>query len=68
MPDFTPIARFEIEYGLDEYGEMVISEAWVNLFGDGGVPMIVKAGMLQMAQQSLVAESFGLDKEDDERD
>jgi hypothetical protein len=49
-----PTARVTLEYGLTESGESVMSECWENLADpDELVPMITKAGMLTMAQQTL---------------
>lgn len=66
MDRVVPTARFTMTNYLAEDGEMMVCEYWENLTGEGEVPMVMKVGMLGMAQQSLVAESFGFDEEDDE--
>ena len=60
-----PTARLTIEYGLDDEGESIMAEQWENLADpDYTVPMITKAGMLAMAQQSLTYYALGLDEDD----
>lgn len=61
-----PTARLTIEYGLDDEGESIMAEQWENLADpDYTVPMITKAGMLAMAQQTLTYYALGMDDDDD---
>lgn len=69
MPD-NPVsmltARLTIEYGLDADGEGIVAEYWENTADpDHDVPMITKAGMLAMAQQTLTYYALGMDDDDD---
>lgn len=58
----VPIATFTLTYGLDEDGQPVIEEEWES-YGDHEVPMLTKAGLLAMAQQTLTMDSLGVDEE-----
>lgn len=54
------IARFTVEYGLDADGNGFITEEWDNLAEPAeDVPMVTRAGLLAMAQQTLTAEVMG---------
>lgn len=65
-PITMPTARLTIEYGLDSDGEGIVTEWWENLADpDHDVPMITKAGLLTMAQQSLTYYALGMDGDDD---
>lgn len=61
------IARFTVEYGLDADGQAYITEQWENLAApDEDVPMVTRAGLLAMSQQTLTAEVMGhFDGEED---
>lgn len=60
-----PTARLTIEYGLDAEGESIMAERWENLADpDYTVPMITKAGMLAMAQQTLTYYALGIDNDE----
>ncbi|MEY8565191.1 hypothetical protein AALF15_01290 [Corynebacteriaceae bacterium 7-707] len=61
MTDFeVGIARFTVEYGLDVDGQAYITEEWENLTDPGAdVPMVTRAGLLAMSQQTLTAEVMG---------
>ena len=61
-----PTVRLTIEYGLDDEGESIMAERWENLADPGfTVPMITKAGMLAMAQQTLTYYALGMDDDDE---
>lgn len=54
------IARFTVEYGLDGEGNGYITEQWDNLLNPHeDVPMVTRAGLLAMSQQTLTAEVMG---------
>lgn len=63
----APSVSVTITYGLDSEGDMAITEHWENHEGGGLPPMVIMAGMLTMAQQSLTLESADYwDSEDDD--
>lgn len=61
----VPTARLTIEYGIRGDGHPIISTAWENLTDHGApVPMITRAGLIAMEQQSLTIEALDIDGED----
>lgn len=63
----APSVSVTVTYGLDSEGDMAITEHWKNHEGGGLPPMVIRAGMLAMVQQSLTLESADCwDSEDDE--
>lgn len=53
----APSVPVTVTYGLDSEGDMAITEHWKNHDGGGLPPMVIRAGMLAMVQQSLTLES-----------
>ena len=63
----APSVSVTVTYGLDSEGDMAIAEHWKNHEGGGLPPMVIRAGMLAMVQQSLTLESADCwGSEDDE--
>lgn len=60
----APIATVTITYGIDSDGDLAHHETWKNGEGDSPVPMIIRAGMLTMAQQSLTFDCLPSDEDD----
>lgn len=59
------ICRFTTTYGLDADGQPHLTEQWDNLSDPGErVPMILRAGLLTMAQQSLTADACDMIPDD----
>lgn len=52
-----PIATYTSTYGLDDSGHPTLEEKWSTPDGST-VPMITKAGMLTMGQQTLAMETM----------
>lgn len=54
------ICRFTVTYGLDHDGQPYLTEQWDNLSDPGEIiPMVTRAGLLTMAQQSLTGMALG---------
>lgn len=67
-PDIiAPITTYTVTYGLDQDGDMALTEEWTHHeYPDRPVPMIIRSGILAMAQQSLTLDCIpGPDDEDD---
>lgn len=63
----APIATYTVTYGLDQDGDLALNEEWTNHENsDRPVPMMIKAGMITLAQQSLTLDCLPTPHDDED--